>query len=119
MKLLSNKEVTGAAIFLDELCKYRLDEHKRLQKIVGRKAHDWKLFEKLLELDDPTEIKSTINQHWQKFWDETENKRFSLDSKIAYNDLKNMLKYHLYEKRDGGIINKIQTENGEIISNPK
>ena len=30
-----------------------------------------------------------------------------------------MLKYHLYEKRDGGIINKIQTENGEIIATPK
>ena len=64
-------------------------------------------------------IKTEVNTYWENIWKETEETRFSEDSAIAYNDLKDILKYHLFEKRDGGIINKIITEDGTIIYIPK
>src|SRR3712207_4499563 len=48
-----------------------------------------------------------------------EERRWSIESKVAYQDLKNILKYHLYEKGDGGIINQILSETDIIISNQK
>ena len=44
--------------------------------------------------------------------------RFSQESKLAYDDLKRILKYHIFG-RGGGIINKIKTESGDIITNPQ
>ena len=117
-KLLRNKEVTCSAIFLDELVRYRHDNRKNLKKIVSHKPRDTQLFEKLLALDDPSHTNDVINDHWKKKWIDTEHVRFSNDSKIAYKDLKTMLKYHLYEKRDGGIISNLQAEDGTIISEP-
>ncbi|HRP37858.1 MAG TPA: hypothetical protein PLS50_08695, partial [Candidatus Dojkabacteria bacterium] len=35
-------------------------------------------------------------------------------SATAYKNLKNILKYHLFEKRDGGIINCVINEDGTI-----
>jgi len=118
-QLLNNKEITSAAIFLDELVQYRLENHKRLKKLVKHKPHDHHLFEKLLAIDDPATTEEVVNNHWKEFWEDTEKQRFSKESKMAYRDLKNILKYHLFgEKRDGGIINQILMEDGEIIDNP-
>ena len=33
--------------------------------------------------------------------------------------MKNSLKYHLYEKRDGGIINQVISDEGVITNIPK
>ena len=40
-------------------------------------------------------------------------------SKEAFNTLKSICKYHLHEKRDGSIVNKVLGENGEVITDPK
>jgi len=77
------------------------------------------LFEKLLKLDNPVHIDRVINEHWEALMRKTEELRFSNESKIAYRDLKNILKYHIYKKRDGGIIIQIITEEGIIINDPK
>lgn len=51
----------------------------------------------------------------KKKWEQIENTRFSQESKTAYKDLQTILKHHVYEKRDGGIINQLLSEEGEII----
>lgn len=98
-RLLSNEGVSLAAIFLYELHQYRIDNHKRLKKLVKHSSHDFQLFQKLLELDNPEMVKQTINDHWQKIWEQIENTRFSQGSKTAYKDLQTILKYHIYEKK--------------------
>ena len=113
-QLLSNQEVDCTAIFLDQLNLYRRDNHAHITKILRPKTRDLKLFEKLLALDSTDEIENTVNEHWTQSWKETEVKRWSNESKVAYRELKDKLKYHLYEKRDGGIINKIIQEDGTI-----
>ena len=118
-QLLFNKEVINAAAFLDELHLYRKDNHARMKQLLKFKPRDFQLFDKLLTIDDPTIVQDTINKHWNSIWHETEKKRWSQESKSAYSHLKQCLKYHLYEKRDGGIINQMITEEGRIIVNPK
>ena len=118
-ELLENEEVNGSAIFLDELRMYRLKEHRHLQKLVKKKPHDLKLFEKLLALDNPEQVNDVINTHWQDIMHEIEKKRWTRKSKLAYKDLREILKYHLFEKRDGGIITQLLSEDGVIVDNPK
>ena len=118
-KILANEEVINSAAFLDQLYLYRKDNHSKIKQIVHHRQRDTQLFEKLLALDDPAQVKDTINNHWSDKWTDTESKRWSQDSKIAYNDLKKILKYHLYEKRDGGIINQVLSDDGStIITSP-
>lgn len=50
---------------------------------------------------------------------EIEKTRWTNESGMAYKDLRDILKYHLFEKRDGGIIAQLITEDGTIIGNPK
>ena len=107
LKLFENKEVINSAVFLDELYLYRKDNHHRMKQLVRYKPRDCQLLEKLLNIDDPNKAQNIVNRHWNRIWMITEDKRWSRDSRIAYNDLKKILKYHLYEKRDGGIINQI------------
>lgn len=78
-----------------------------MRQLVQSRPRDFQLFNKLINMDDPTNVKDTINKHWSSIWQETENKRWSQESKSAYGQLKQCLKYHLYEKRDGGIINQV------------
>jgi endonuclease/exonuclease/phosphatase family metal-dependent hydrolase len=115
-KLLGNEEVTGAAIFLDELREYRLQERKHLQKLVKHKPRDLHLFEKLLQIDNPAQVNELVSSHWQNIMQRIERTRWTNESKLAYKDLKDILKYHLYEKRDGGIIALVLSEDGTIIS---
>lgn len=117
--LLTNEEVINSAAFLDELYLYRKSNHQRMKQLVTYKQRDFQLFNKLLALDDPSTVKETINEHWRQHWKTTENKRWSIESKLAYQDLKSNLKYHLYEKRDGGIINQVITDEGTLVNNPK
>jgi len=51
-------------------------------------------------------------------WKRREDIRYSQSSRQAYQTLKNILKYHLFEKRDGGIINSMVKDNGEITIDP-
>ena len=118
-KLLMNEEVINSAAFLDELYLYRKSNHQRIKQLVTYKQRDFQLFNKLLALDNPSMVKETINDHWKKHWLNTEKKRWSTESKQAYQDLKNSLKYHLYEKRDGGIINQVISDEGVVTNNPK
>ena len=90
-----------------------------MMKIIKYKTkRNNELIQKLLDLQDPEEITKTINEHWREFWRETEATRYSEDSAVAYRRLKNILKYHLFEKRDGAIINCVQNEDGTIEDQP-
>ncbi|HRP37312.1 MAG TPA: reverse transcriptase family protein, partial [Candidatus Dojkabacteria bacterium] len=56
-------------------------------------------------------------KHWTDFWKTMENKRWSQESKECYTQLKRRLKYHLFEKKDGAIINQIIRDNGTLSKN--
>ena len=73
----------------------------------------------LLSITEESTIKETLNSYWTNFWQEIEELRYSALSKEAFNTLKTICKYHLYEKRDGSIVNQILGENEEIITDPK
>ena len=44
--------------------------------------------------------------------------RYSAESASVYNTLRKVLKYHLFEKRDGDIINCIKREDDSIETEP-
>lgn len=117
-KILSNEEVTMSAIFLEQLHLYRKDNRKGLLKLVPRKARENKLLEQLIKAEEGSNIDEIVNDYWKNVWEETERQRWSNESRIAYDNLKRILKYHLFEG-GGDIINKIQSEDGEIITNDK
>jgi len=73
----------------------------------------------LLNLDNCTQTSEVIMKYWQTFWKGNENLRFSDESKKAYNTFKSMLKYHLFQKRDGGIINQLILDDKSISNDPE
>ena len=119
LALINNDKINKAEDFIryfGQLAKLKKRELMKIIKPTPRKTN--KLMEKLLNIQEPEEITNTINDHWGEFWNETESLRFSQESAAAYKSLKNILKYHLFEKRDGGIINSVKKEDGTIEQHP-
>ena len=120
LALINNNKITKADDFIShfgQLAKLKKRELMKIIKPIPRKTN--KLMERLLNIQEPEEITNTINEHWREYWNETESLRFSQESAVAYKNLKNILKYHLFEKRDGGIINSIKKEDGTIEQHPE
>lgn len=102
------------------LVELRKAKKRALWQIVKRKKFvNNSLLNKLLELQEPQGITTTINEYWTKYWKKTEETRYSQKSQIAYASLKRILKYHLFEKRDGGIIHSLKEEDGTVVSDPE
>ena len=79
------------------------------------------LLNKLIRLEQASiaEVITTIKEHWANFWQLTERERWSICSRQACHKLKSILKYHLFEKRDGAIISQLLTDSGEITDDPQ
>jgi hypothetical protein len=119
LALINNEQIQEANSFLNELGVMTKERKRDMVKIIKFKTkRDDDLIQKLLDLQDPEDITRTINEHWKGFWRETEATRYSEGSAEAYKRLKSVLKYHLFEKRDGAIINCIQNEDGTIEDQP-
>jgi len=73
----------------------------------------------LLELEEDDDAIIAIKTYWKDFWRSQERLRYSIQSKEAYNTMKNILKYHTYAKRDGSIVNCFKLPDDSIIDNPK
>ena len=106
LEALKNSE-ENASSFLEQVQAQRLINHNSIMKLVRPHKKVSKLLNILLELDNPTKATQVVNEFWEKEWIETEEKRWSIESREAYDKLRRILKYHLFEKKDGGIINKL------------
>ena len=114
-KLIDDSQIDNTSKFFETLDIYRkLYKRKRweLRRVRTSKSED--LLTQLLSMQKDQSVNQVISEHWAERWKETEQKRFSPLSKEAYRNLKQILKYHLYEKRDGAIINCIKMEDGRI-----
>ncbi len=117
--LLLEKKVTDAQSFLRYLSYLRAENKgKLLKEPQPRKDRDNSLLDKLLKSQDVSEVTKLVKDHWASIWSDTENQRYSPSSKSAYQTLRRILKYHFFEKRDGGIITSILEENGTIVDAP-
>lgn len=117
LRLLNSNSVTNAKSFLQYLHLERTENKKMVMKTFKpRKGRNMNLFNKLLQAQESADISEIIDKHWARVWKNTEDERFSKTSKLAYNRLRDILKYHLYQKRDGGIINSIIKEDGAITN---
>ena len=118
MLLLNDKSVTDATSFLNQLSILKHKNKRKIWKRIKPKSFKnetlWKLLSKL---SNPQELEMTINNYWKDEWKNTEAERYSQYSAHAYQKLKKILKYHLFEKRDGGIINCIKNEDDSIETN--
>ena len=100
---------------MEKLSTLRTSNKKEVMTTLKLKHQkDMELFNKLLNLQDPSSISKIINEHWSRKWRQTEAQIFDKHSGIAYKQLKSILKYHMFQKRDGGVINSILRENGVI-----
>lgn len=114
-QLLTNKQVIDAKSFLEKLSSLRENNENKIMKTLRpKRRRDMELFQKLLNLQDSAAVTETINLHWSRKWHLTEEQRYSQHSGTAYKQLKTILKYHMFQKRDGGIINSILKEDGTI-----
>jgi hypothetical protein len=92
--------------------------HKPLSPI-RRKKCDNKILELLLNCDGIEDIRAEIKQYWHSAYAVNELLRFSDDQKDAFEFLRKVFKYQLYEKRDGSIVNAVIDDSGLIISDPE
>lgn len=119
------KEVTNSLIsnckslkeFYEKLSVLRHVNKKKLKILVKPPRKDTSLLEKLIETDETIQMQEMIKNHWGKIWRDIEGNRFSKESSVAYKDLKRITRYHLYEKRDGAIIQQLISEDNEIVTN--
>ena len=115
-----DKDVTNAVSLLERFLKLKkLRKKEQFLRIKPKKVKNDEYKNLLLSLKEEDSIKETLNFYWTNFWEELEAQRYSPMSKEAFDTLKAICKYHLYEKRDGSIVNKILTCNGEILTDPK
>ena len=107
-QLLEDKEVIDAKTFLEKLSTFRKNNKKAILKTLKPKLQKTTdLFTKLLNVQDPALIPDTINKHWTDIWQKTEELRYSRYSGLAYKQLKNILKYHMFQKSAGRRRNQI------------
>ena len=117
LELLNNGKVKDATAFLHKFGKLKQKKERKIWKVIKPKSFKSdSLLKILMNLKDPNNLETIINDYcyWIDFWVGTENTRYSVDSANAYNTLRRILKYHLFEKRDGGIINCIKKEDDTI-----
>ena len=80
--------------------------------LLKKRKRNEDLFKILQTLDDPSNITEVTSKYWRSFWERVEEDRFSNHSRSAYSQLKCVLKYHLFEKRDGAVINSVLDDSG-------
>ena len=118
--LLCNRKIRSTEEFIKELTHLRKKNSRHLTRLVTkRKQGNQDLMDALLKSENSQQTEVMIYKYWKRFWKNKENIRFSQASKHAYQIIKGVLKYHLFEKRDGGIISSIQREDGEITTDQK
>ena len=115
-----DEHVTNATTLLQKFLELKkLTKRKAFLKIKPKKRKNDIYKNLLLSIKDDSSVTEVLNEYWANFWNEIENKRFSSMSKDAFNTMKTITKYHLYEKRDGSIVNSILEGDGEIVTDPK
>jgi len=112
---IKNTKIKDAQDFLVSMRELRTYENV-IREISGKWKRDMNLLDKLISIDDSRKTKEVVDEYWNVQWKNTENVRFSEQSKLAYSELKRILKYNLFEKRDGGIINRLLDDNGTLIT---
>ena len=117
---IMNDNVTNATTLLQTFLNLkRLRKKEALLKIKPKRRKNDTYKSILLSIKDESSITEALKNYWSSFWEEVEDMRFSPMSKEAFNMLKTICKYHLYEKRDGSIVNNILGDDGNIITDPK
>jgi len=119
MKEAFKKEQQGKNSVMKYYELLRKGMHRRVKPMRVIKSNDWRqqiqtLFTGSLGLQ---EIQKTLRQRWTTAWQEFEDKRFSGQQKQAFEQLRRMTKYDVFERRDGGIVRNIVSEEGKLISN--
>ena len=117
LSILDN-EVTNAFELLQAFLWRRKLKRKQAYIKLKRKPLQNDVYKNiLLAIQDEDSIMDEINTYWQHFWKDVEGTRYSSLSKGAFGTLKSICKYHLYEKRDGSVVNQIVLDDGSHISN--
>lgn len=114
-EIMSNKSNHDAQTCLREFKQRRENESTLMTALSYKSYKNEDLLKILLALDDPSKIGDVVNKYWKEQWEKVEQVRYSVDSKEAYSKLRKVLKYHLYGKRDGAIINSLLDDEGKLI----
>ncbi len=91
---------------------------KSLIKMKRRKWDNSIYREILVKFQEDASIMKEICEYWESFWDDIEKKRFSNLSKEAFDGIRLICKYHLFDKREGSLVNQLLQDNGDIICDP-
>ncbi len=70
----------------------------------------------MLVHEKETETRIILNKYWEDLIKDNENLRYSLKSKLAFQFLKKVYKYNMFEKRDGTIANQVLIDEKTIIN---
>ena len=105
--------------FMKSVDKQMNSRNYKILKTNKKKKIENELLNQILQLqDEDTDIKSIIQNYWKEEIRSNEINRYSAvpnEIKEAFRFLKNVFKFHEYDRKDGSIVNKIQTEDGNII----
>lgn len=114
-----NKLATNSANFLGLFLSERKAREKESCIAIRRKrpTNDT-LRDIMLSVRDEKTILKDIKQYWQSFWSKSERKRYSPMSKETFRLMRTICRYHEYEKRDGGVVNRILSDSDTIVTDP-
>jgi len=85
-----------------------------------RKIQLSSLFKQLIQAQDSEQAIALVIEHRSNFWKKkNEETRNSKEAAKAKRNLNQILKHHLFEKRDGAIINSILKDDNEITSDSR
>lgn len=114
-RALRDETIVNTASFLRKVKCLRLEYRTLLQEVRPRARTQHDLINMLLQLDDPQRGLEVVNKYWRTLWELTEEQRYSSASRDAYQKLRKILKYHLYEKRDGAVVNVVLDDDGNLV----
>jgi hypothetical protein len=83
-----------------------------------RKKFENEILGILLYSEEVSDVRKEIKQYWKSQYAVNELVRFSEEQKEAFSFIRKVFKYHVYEKRDGSIVNAVLDLDGTIISDP-
>jgi len=113
----SLKNASNTFEFIQNISHRMKQRNFDISMTLKRKPRKRELLDCIMQLaDEDSDLCDVINRFWKEKTQENEYSRFSEYSREAFRFLKQVYKYHEFNRRDGSIINRIIDEQGNLIT---
>jgi len=120
ISLSALKTSENASSFLNNVHNHLAKRNFNIMKEIKIKANRNELMERILRIEnEDDDVVQIIQDYWTDLSLGIETSRFSGESAEAFHLMKRIYKYHLIDRKDGSIVNKILLPSGDVLTSPK